>query len=133
MQELMDSQFDQIVRGIAEARAMEEEHVQRLFDDGPFIGRAAVEADLVDALAYRDEVLDRMYEMVDSSAELVGATSYLERGGRPHRRGTMIALIHGHGSVMPGRSGYSPIDGSVTMGAKTVTAAFRDAIEDSRV
>ncbi len=133
MQELMDSQFEQIVGGIALAREMTEEQVRGLVDRGPHIGSAAVEAGLIDALAYRDEAIDRLRERVDSRAELFKVEQYLAAAGRPHRRGPTIALIQGHGAVMRGRSGYSPIDGSVTLGADTISSAFRDAIDDRRV
>lgn len=133
MQELMDSQFEQIVSGIALAREMTEEEVRDLVDRGPHIGIAAVEAGLVDALAYRDEAIDRLRERVDSRAELFSSERYLAAAGRPHRRGTTIALIQGQGAVMSGRSGYSPIDGSVTLGSDTISSAFRDAIDDRRV
>jgi protease-4 len=68
-----------------------------------------------------------------SEADLVGPVSYLAGAGRPHRSGTTIAIIEGHGTVMRGASRYSPLDGSVTMGSDTVGEAFRDAVDDRRV
>jgi protease-4 len=133
MKELMDSQFGQMVRGIAEARGIEEQRVTRLFDEGPYLGPEALEAGLVDRLAYRDEVYERVRERAGDRAETLGLTAYLKRAGRPHRSGTVIALIHGYGAVVRGRSSYSPLDGSATMGADTVAAALRDAAKDRRV
>lgn len=132
MQELMDSQFDQIVRGIAEARGMTPEHVAGLFDQGPFYGAEALEAELVDALAYGDEVYQAISEETDEDT-LVSLSGYLAGAGRPHRRGETIALIQGYGSVVRGSSSFSPLDGSVNMGSDSIAAAFQAAIDDRRV
>ena len=133
LRELMDSQFGQLLRGIAEGRGLSEEQVRTLFDSGPFLADGALEEGLVDGLAYRDEVYDRVYELAGNEAEPVHVSSYLRVAGRPYARGETIALIHGYGSVVRGWSSYSPIDGSVTMGADTIAAAFRAAVEDDRV
>jgi protease-4 len=42
-------------------------------------------------------------------------------------------LIEGYGAVTRGSSSYSPLNGSVSMGADTIASAFRSAIDDSRV
>jgi protease IV len=133
MQELMDSQFAQMVRGIAASRHLEPAQVTRLVDEGPYLGAEALTAKLVDRLAYRDEVYERVREQAGAKAETLELTEYLRRAGSSYRSGPTIALIHGYGAVVRGRSSYSPLDGSATMGADTVAAAFRAAAEDKRV
>jgi protease-4 len=133
MQRLADSQFDQLVTGIAGGRGMDEDTVRRLVDEGPFLGAEALEAGLVDGLAYRDEVLTKVREQAGERARLLFLGKYLERAGRPHARGETVALIHAYGTVMRGRSGYSPLDGSVIMGSDTVAGALRAAIDDDRI
>ncbi len=132
MQALADSRFDQMVRGVAEARGLGERDVRGLIDRGPYLGAEALEAGLVDGLDYRDAVYARLREQ-NGKAELLYLSRYLERAGRPHRRGDTIALIYGVGTVLRGPSGYDPIADESVMGSDTVTAAFREAIEDRRV
>jgi protease-4 len=107
--------------------------VRALFDAGPYLGDEALEAGLVDGLAYRDELDQQIRERVGEGVERVTLRAYLARAGRPGRRGTTVALIQGDGPVTRGKSAYSLLDGSSTMGADTVAEAFRDAIEDKRV
>lgn len=133
MQAVVDSQFEQMLEGIADARGMSVSEVRVLFDGGPFLGDEAVEAGLVDRLAYRDEVYEQMREKSDRRAKPLFLSAYLERAGRPNSRGTTVALIHGYGTIMRGASQYSPLDGTVVMGSDTIAAAFRSAIEDRRV
>ena len=130
---VMESRFDQIVDGIAAARGLGTEEVRQLSERSPLLGQEALDAGLVDRLAYRDEVYSSMRDQVGGRMRPLYADVYLERAGRPHSRGTTVALIHGFGGVMRGPSRYSVVDGSIVMGSDTVTAAFRDAIEDDRV
>jgi len=133
MQEIMDSHFNQLLRAISEKIGVSSDEVRALIDRGPFLGKEAMEAGLVDGLAYRDEVYDMVREAAGGRAKLLYLGNYLERAGRPHDRGETVALIHGYGTVMRGRSAYSPIDGTVVMGSDSVGAAFRRAIEDDKV
>ena len=133
MQRLADSQFDQIVKGIAERRGKSLDQVRALIDKGPFLGEETVEAGLVDRLAYRDEVYAAARERAGEKAELLYPAVYLERAGRPHDKGETIALIYGIGGVTRGKSQFSPVTGQAAMGSDTVSAAFRAALADKKV
>jgi len=133
MESVLGSHFAQLVRGVAEGRGLSEEDVTALFDRGPFLGQEALDAGLVDELLYRDEMLEQLRAAIDTDVELTDLKRYVRIAGRPNRRGTTIALIEGNGQVVRGPSRYSPLDGSVSMGADTIGAAFRDAIDDRRV
>jgi len=130
---VMDSQFNQIVRGIAEARKLSDDAVRVLINRGPFIGQEAIEGKLVDALAYRDEVYDKIKEKTGMKAEFLSLADYLKRAGGPNEKGTTIALIYGVGGIGRGKSGYNPATGELMMGSDTVAEAIRQAVEDTSV
>lgn len=130
---LMKSWFSQIVRGISEGRRIPEEQVRALVDRGPFLGQEAVEAKLVDGLAYRDDVYAKVKQRAGKDAEMLSLSAYLERAGRPHASGKAIALIYGAGAVQRGRSQFDPLFGSASMGSDTVAAAFRAAVKSPSV
>jgi protease-4 len=133
VEKVMNSWFSQIVRGISQSRGIPEDQVRALVDRGPFLGQEAVDAKLVDGLAYRDEVYSRVKKRAGEGARLLYLGKYLERAGRPHQSGQTIALIYGAGGVQRGKSSFDPVFGSSTMGSDTVTAAFRAAIENPSV
>ncbi len=133
MADLMNSMFGQIVRGVAKGRNLPEERVRALFDRGPFLGQEARDAGLVDSLAYRDEVYAKVREKAGKDAKLLYLSKYLERAGRPHRKGETVALIYGVGAVVRGESKFDPLFGSPSMGSDTVASAFRAAVEDEDV
>jgi len=130
---VLTSQFNQMVKGIAERRKLSEEEVRGLFDRGPFYGKEAVDARLVDGLAYRDEVYDKLKKRFGKKATYLSLFKYYDAAGSPYEEGETIALIFGVGSVHRGKSSYDPLFNSTSMGSDTVAAAFRDAIEDPDV
>jgi protease-4 len=133
MQTLVDSQFGQMVRGIAEGRELGDDDVRALIDRGPYLGQEAVDAGLVDELLYRDQVYDLMRQKAGDRAGFLFLSKYLSRAGRPNTRGETVALIYGVGAVTRGTSEFDPLFGEGTMGSDTVTAAFREAIRDDDV
>ncbi len=133
MQALMDSQFGQMVDGIAESRGLASDEVRALFDQGSFLGEAALESRLVDGIAYRDEVFTLVQEEIGLEPEYLYLPVYLERAGRGRGRGKTIALVYAVGAVIRGTSEYEPLSGSFVMGSDSVAAALRSAIDDPRV
>ncbi|MGA9525738.1 MAG: signal peptide peptidase SppA, partial [Myxococcaceae bacterium] len=124
----------QLVKGIAEDRGLEETQVRSLIDSGPHAGQAALDAKLVDGLAYRDEVYAQVKEGWGADAELLYLHKYLARAGRPNLDGDKtIALIYGVGQVMRGESDFDPLSGESTLGSDSVAAAFRKAVDDDDV
>lgn len=130
---LAESHHEQIVRGIAESRGMYENEVRKLIDDGPYLGQEAVEAGLVDGLAYRDQVYEKVDQRAGEDRRLLYLRAYRERTGWRHDDGETVALIFGTGTVTRGKSAFDPLTGSFSMGASTVSKAFRSAIEDDDV
>jgi len=133
MEKLMDSVFSQVVKGISQSRHLTEAQVRSLVDRGPFLGKEAVDAGLVDGLGYRDEVYAKVMKKAGDGGKLLFLRQYLKRAGHPHKDGKTIALIYGVGGVSRGESGYSPMTGESTMGSSSVAAAFRQAVADKKV
>jgi protease-4 len=130
---VMDSQFSQIVSGIATSRKLLDDEVRSLADRGPFMGQEAVDAKLVDGLAYRDEVYDKIRAKAGSKAELLDLTEYRRRSGGSNEKGTLVALIYAVGGIERGKSGYNAVTGAIVLGSDTISFALRQAAEDKNV
>ncbi|GLX01741.1 signal peptide peptidase SppA [Microtetraspora sp. NBRC 16547] len=129
---IAESVTEQIVKGIAEARSLTPERVRELIDQGPFVGPEALEAGLVDALKYRDEV----YGETVGDAHLLYVSRYARNPlpkKLPHPGEHVVALVHGIGMIRLGRSGRSPLGGGNSMGSDTICAALRSARRDDKV
>ena len=122
--------FDQIVSGIAVDRGLDDAAVRRLVDSAPLSAAAAREAGLVDHLGYRDEAYAAAGE---TGSRHMFHDRYLNKAGRPHRKGRRIALIYGTGSIARGSSRFDPLTGGPSLGADDVAIGFRKAVADDKV
>ncbi len=133
MADLVGDLFRVMVEDIASSRGFEPDALRALIDRGPFLGAEAEEVGLVDGIAYRDQVHAELEATIGRSFELLSAGRYAASRERTPRRATAVALINAAGTVARGESGFSPLFGGQSMGSDTVTAAFRDAIEDDSI
>lgn len=136
---IAESVTEQIVAAVAEARGLEPKRVRELIDQGPFIGPEAVQAGLVDRLAYRDEVYDELKAEVRAETGQEPHLQFVSRYHKaalprklPHPGEHVVALIQGHGPIRLGRSGRGPMGGGA-MGSDTICAAIRAARRDDKV
>ncbi len=132
LEKLKDSWYAQLVRGIATGRRIPESEVRSAIDRAPLLGTEAVEARLIDGLAYRDQVIRKALARAGRSTQMVSLARYRARIGRPPGR-RALALIYGVGEVTRGRSTENAFLGSLTMGSESVSAAFRAAAEDPAI
>lgn len=131
---ILDSIFSVMSEEIAADRVMTAGEFRALVDRGPFLGAEAVEAGLVDGLAYRDEIMKRLEEQAGGAFETVGPARLLKLAGRSRaKRPSTVALIYGEGMVQRGEGGFDPLFGSTAMGSDSLTRAFREAIDDEEV
>lgn len=130
---VMNSWFGQLREGICQARQIAPDQFQTVVDRGPYLGKEAVDAKLVDGLAYRDEVYEQLKAKLGTDVEPLYLEKYLDRAGRPHDSGKTIALVYGVGGVSRGKSSYDPVQGSLTMGSDTVASAIRAAVANKDV
>jgi protease-4 len=139
LEQLASSLTGQITEAVARRLAIPPAQARKLVDDGPYTAGEALEARLVDALGYRDEVYEEVRTSAGHGAHLLYLGRYqrsralTERARKlPEPAQNMIALIYAAGPIRRGRSGRGPLSGGA-MGSDTVTAALRAAAADRRV
>jgi len=127
--------YDQLVKGIAEGRGKTEEEIRGLLDQGPFVAEEALRVGLVDDLAYEDQLDDRVPELDerDGSSRIEGSDYQAVRpssiGFRPRSR---IAVLYAAGTIVSGKSGFDPVNGSV-LGSDTMVEQIRSIRDDDSV
>jgi protease-4 len=133
-QSLNRDMYEQLVTGVAEGRKKSEDEVRSLFDRGPFVAAKALEAGLVDELAYEDELDDRVPELGgDSNRRIEGSDyqriSFESAGVRPRSR---IAVLHIVGTIASGKGGFDPVNGSVA-GSEAIVEQIRKIRDDNSI
>ena len=128
--------YDQLIRGIAEARKKSEQEVRALIDQGPFTPEDALRHGFVDELAYEDQLDDRVPALRSGSRETrrVEGSDYqrvsaASVGLRPRSR---IAVIYAAGVITSGRSAYDPLNGAV-VGSDSLVEQIREVRDDDAV
>jgi protease-4 len=126
------SQYDQLVRAIANARKKPESEVQALIVQGPFQPEDALRLGLIDEVAYEDELDDLVDEL--RGADYVEAEDYAQvswaAAGITQR--SKIAVINASGVITSGLSGFDPVNGAV-VGADSLVEYIRDARADRTI
>jgi protease IV len=133
-QSLNRDMYDQLVAGIAEGRKKPEADVRALLDQGPFVASAALEAGLVDELAYEDELDDRVPALADGDARRIEGSDYQRirpesLGVRPRSR---IAVLYMVGTIVSGKSGFDGVNGAV-LGSDTIVEQIRKIRDDDSI
>ncbi len=127
--------YDQLVRGIAEARKKSEQEVRALIDRGPFIAGEAVREGLVDELAYEDQLDDKVPELREGTRALrrvEGRDYQRTRGSFGLRPRSRIAVIYAVGTIASGESAYDPLNGAI-LGSDSLVKQIREARDDASV
>jgi protease IV len=136
---IAESVMSQIAEAIAERSKVAPEEARRLINAGPYLAEQALEAGLIDALGYRDEVYASLRKQVGEDPVLLYLGRYQRSRDLANRakrlaapRQPAIALINATGAIRRGRNGRSPLTGSA-MGSDSITAALRAAMADAHI
>ncbi len=142
---ILDGHYERLVGAVAEGRGMTVERVRELIDRAPFTAEEAVEAGLLDGVAYLDELPHRLSEKrQDGSqpepAKLVNLDEVRRALLTPLRRrsGKMIGVIPVRGPIIPGESQRIPLPvpvpifGNYQTGSDTIAQLFRRVEADER-
>jgi protease-4 len=139
LQRVAASIVEQLTGAIAQRLELRPAEARALIDRGPFVAAEALDARLVDALGYRDQVYAAVREDAGPDAYLLylgryqRARTLAERARKlPGSSEDAVALIYASGPIRRGRTSRSPLGGS-SMGSDTVSAAVRSAVADRRV
>lgn len=128
---LLASWRDQLAGAIADSRQVTVAEARRLIDDGPYLPAEALDAGLIDRLAYLDEVRG----LAEDYVERVDFQRYMAQPDRPEAPADApkIALIYGLGPVVLGsEQGRGPF-GSAEMQSGRILAALQAAADDPEV
>ena len=128
---LLASWRDQLALAIADSRAIEPTEARRLIDEGPYLPAEAVDAGLVDRLAYLDEVRG----LAEDYVERVAFQRYMNQRERPEppADAPKVALIYGLGPVVLGSEQQGSPFGGAEMQSGRIVAALQAAAEDPDV
>ena len=129
LNDLLDGLYATLVEAIAERRGQTPEAVMLLIDSGPLMAEEALAAGMVDALSFRDEVIDRVLEDAGPEAELVALDLYARRTAAfEDEAAGVIALVVGQGAIQRGSAGLDQLIGGDDLADQLAAAREDDEI-----
>ncbi len=139
LQRMAASIVEQITEAIAQRLEISAEAARALIDGGPFMASEALDARLVDALGYRDEVYAAARKEAGPDAQLLYLSRYQRARALAERARSLpkpgadaVALVYASGPIRRGRSARGPLLRG-PMGSDTLSSALRSATADHRV
>ena len=128
---LLDDFYSQFVDGISVGRRILPEKVRDLIDAGPYTAEDALKEGLIDGLKYYDEIAGDGGPRRSGPVNLMSFYSvedYNPRWSEPKK----IAIVYAAGTILPGRSGSSFLEGK-TVGSSTLTKALKKIRYDNSI
>ncbi len=130
--QILDQYYGDIVNVIAESRKKQPDAVKTLIDDGPFVGKSALDGGLVDELIFEDEMYGKLKDAAKlESIKKVGERDYskVEVAGVDGK--TKIAFIVGQGEITRGGTNESVSSDGIT--ASGLVKLMRQVENDSSI
>src|SRR5580698_3855488 len=130
--QILDRYYGDIVAVIAEGRKKKPEDVKTLIDDGPFVGKSALDGGLVDELLFEDEMYGKLKDAAKlESIKRVGERDYskVEVAGVDGK--TKIAFLVGQGEITRGGTNESISSDGIT--ASGLVKLMRQVENDSSI
>jgi protease IV len=130
--QILDQYFGDIIAVIAEGRKKRPEDVKALIDDGPFVGKSALDGGLVDELIFEDEMYGKLKDAAKlESIKKIGEKDYakVEVAGVDGK--TKIAFIVGQGEITRGGTNDSVGNDGIT--ASGLVKLMRQVKDDASI
>jgi protease-4 len=131
---LLDDEYDQITRDIAQARGWTQEETKSKIDLGPFTASEAKDAGLADTLLFYDQIDDLIKYTVRIKPRHLAYQAYRNRHYYKYSWSIppKIAVIFATGAIGSGESGRNFLIGDY-MGSETIARAIQKAREDRSI
>ena len=129
LNQLLDQFYGDLINTVAEGRKKSPDAVRALIDNGPFIGKEALDGGLVDALIYEDQMYDQLRQQLKLNALAKIADHDYSRaadGNLGVDGPTKIALLVGQGDITRGSTNDSGESGITSAGMIRQLRAVRD-------
>lgn len=127
--EILADTYGQIVADVARGRGLAPSRVRALFDDAPHAPEAALGETLVDEVVHRDQLLDRISDVLGAEVEFRRFAD-TRHGAPTWSDAPYIGVVLVEGTIIDGESRFIPLVGLRFVGGDTIAAALRDLRED---
>ncbi len=132
---ILESFWERLAGEISAARKLTPETVRSLADRGPLLAREALEAGLVDRVAYPDQVIEDLKAQVGPKAKLLYLGVYKKRSGKGKQPGkpVSVAVIRAIGEIHRAASAPAGLSRGPVLAPDGIVPLIRAAAKDKKV
>ena len=129
--EILDQYYGNMVQVIAEGRKLPPGAVRGVIDQGPFIGKNALDSGLVDGLIFEDDMLTQLNGQLKTTLKKIGAHSYSKATAAAPAGQARIAYVTGDGEITRGDPGEDVSSSGIT--AFGMVKVLQEVANDSSI
>jgi len=130
---ILDQYFGDLVNVIAKGRKREPAAVRAAIDLGPFVGKSAVDAGLIDEMLFEDDVYKRLEKQLGGKKLAhIHSKDYSKAAVSGDSGGARIAVVVGDGEILAGGADSSPFS-DAGMTSASMAKTLRQVREDSSI
>jgi protease-4 len=131
MDQILDQYYGNLIETIAQGRKKQPDQIRALIDDGPFVGKPALEGGLVDGLLFEDEMYAQLKERLHADIHKIGEQDYIKSPVSGVEGTTKIAYVVGDGEITRGGTREGPTDNGIT--ATAMVRTLHEVEDDSSI
>jgi protease-4 len=129
--QILDQYYGNMVQVIADGRKLPPGAVRGVIDQGPFIGKSALDSGLVDGLIFEDEMLAQLNTQAKATLKKIGAHSYSTAAAADPAGRSRIAFVTGDGEITRGDPGGDVTDSGIT--AFSMVKVLQQVADDTSI
>ncbi len=129
--QILDQYYGNLVDVMAQGRKMPPGAVRGVIDQGPFIGKSALDSGLVDGLIFEDDMLAQLNTQLKTTVKKIGARAYIRAAGAEPSGRPKIAYVTGDGEITRGDPGEDVPQSGIT--AFSMVKLLRQIADDSSI
>ena len=128
---LLDDLYGRLVADIAVDRELSDSRIRQLIDGAPYAAQQALELELVDRLAYRDQFEQSLNDSLGEDWQWLELEEYAAQ----HRLGgqSKVAIAFAQGTIVRGRGGIDPWTSDRYVGADGFGQVVEELIDDDSI
>ncbi len=112
--EILDQYYGNLVEVIAKGRNKTPDEIRAAMDNGPFVGKATVDAGLIDELLHEDEVFARLKTKLNAEIKRISGEDYSRAALSGFTGTTKIAFVVGEGDITRGATHENGTETGIT-------------------
>ena len=129
--QILDQYYGNLIDAIAQGRKRPPDQIRALLDNGPFVGKPAVDGGLVDELIFEDQMYGKLKDRLNAGIKRIDGQDYSKAQLAGFEGPTRIAYVVGEGDITRGGTYENGSESGIT--ATGLVKTLRQVANDASI